>query len=336
MTQLALSLQKTGKNLQYPHLMWEKFSARGYTAAMGDNSNTPLGTPPPALLDAVEKLLRPLVRLLLSYQITYPQLAAMLKSIYVDVADTEFKVNDRRQSDSRINLLTGIHRKDVKRLRTETHATGLPPAAVSTGAQLIARWLADSAFSDAHGKPKPLSIRPDSNSDAEFDRLVSTVVKQDIRPRVILDEWLRLGIAHLENEQVVLNTGAFTPQQGFDEKAFFFGKNLQDHIAAGTHNLLGHKPSYFDRSVYYDGLSQQAVSELSELANQLGMEALTAMNKAALAYQQRDAGAEETRPHSARSEPRFRINFGIFNYNAELTEQVTDKSDERPVERPGE
>lgn len=304
---------------------------RGYTAPMSNHTNTPPGAPPPALLDALEKLLRPLVRLLLSYQITYPQLAAMLKSIYVDVADQEFKVSGKRQSDSRINLLTGIHRKDVKRLRAEAHPAGLPPATVSTGAQLIARWLGDTAFSDDEGKPRPLSTRPDSSGEAEFDRLVSTVVKQDIRPRVILDEWLRLGIAHLENEQVVLNTGAFTPQQGFDEKAFFFGKNLQDHIAAGTHNLLGHKPSYFDRSVYYDGLSQQAVSELGELANQLGMEALTAMNKAALAYQQRDAvdlNATEQHQRAATGEPRFRINFGVFNYNAAVTDQANDKYEE--------
>ncbi|GAB5500014.1 MAG: DUF6502 family protein [Pseudohongiellaceae bacterium] len=296
---------------------------------MRSANDMPPGTPPPSLLDALEKLLRPLVRLLLSYQITYPQLTAMLKSIYVEVAEQEFQVDNKRQSDSRINLLTGIHRKDVKRLRAEAHPAGLPPATVSTGAQLIARWLGDSEFSDPNGRPRPLSTRPGStgNTEAEFDRLVSKVVKQDIRPRVILDEWLRLGIAHLENDHVVLNTGAFTPAEGFDEKAFFFGKNLQDHIAAGTHNLLGLKPSYFDRSVYYDGLSKQAVSELGELANQLGMEALTAMNKAALAHQQRDSAQPDATSNSAMGEPqatRYRINFGIFNFNAEVADNLNN------------
>jgi len=294
-----------------------------------NNANsTPPGSPPPPLLDALEKLLRPLVRLLLSYQITYPQLTAMLKSIYVDVAEQEFQVANKRQSDSRINLLTGIHRKDVKRLRAEAHPAGLPPANVSTGAQLIARWLGDSDFSDASGKPHPLSIRPaDGSSESEFDRLVSKVVRQDIRPRVILDEWLRLGIAHLEDDQVVLNTGAFTPEAGFEEKAFFFGKNLQDHIAAGTHNLLGHKPSYFDRSVYYDGLSKRAVDELGELANRLGMDALTAMNKAALAHQQRDAMQNGQSPDD-KQPVQYRINFGVFNFNAEVADNLS-KSDER-------
>ncbi|MFN3165110.1 MAG: hypothetical protein ACE37N_16915, partial [Pseudohongiellaceae bacterium] len=129
----------------------------------------------------------------------------------------------------------------------------------------------------------------------------------------------------------VLNTGAFTPAEGFDEKAFFFGKNLQDHIAAGTHNLLGHKPSYFDRSVYYDGLSKQAVSELGELANQLGMEALTAMNKAALAHQQRDSEQAEGIADSATGSPqatRYRINFGIFNFNAEVADNLSNDKPE--------
>lgn len=278
---------------------------------MTDSDDNLPGGPPPRLLGAIDKLLRPLVRLMLSYQITYPQLINMLKSIYVDVAETEFQVNGKRQSDSRINLLTGVHRKDVKRLRAEAKDETVAPAAVSTGAQLIAHWLGDSEFTDPDGQPRALTIKSTSGEKSEFDLLVEKVCKQDIRPRVILDEWLRLGVAHVEDDKVSLDTGAFTPDKGFDEKVFFFGKNIQDHIAAGAHNLLGLKPSYFDRSVYYDKLSDASIKELSELANTLGMQALTEMNKAALAHQKQDADSGDTR---------FRMNFGVFNYNAELTD----------------
>ena len=87
---------------------------------MSDNkvSQAP-GQPPATLVTALRKLLRPLVRLLLSFQVSYPFLSTLLKSIYVDVADQEFSVDGKRQSDSRITLLTGVHRKDVKRLRDE-------------------------------------------------------------------------------------------------------------------------------------------------------------------------------------------------------------------------
>lgn len=288
---------------------------------MGNTPDNAPGSPPPALISALQRLLRPLVRLLLNYQLTYPQLAAMLKSVYVNVAEEEFRVSGKRQSDSRINLLTGIHRKDVKRLRAEPQDSNSAPSSVSIGAQLIAYWLGESEYQDSTGTPRPLSIKPGPEGPSEFDQFVSRVVKQDIRPRVILDEWQRLGVAHLENECVTLNTGAFTPDKGFDEKVFFFGKNLQDHIAAGTHNVLGQKPSYFDRSVYYDGLSAASVEELRLLAEQAGMKALTDMNKAALRLQQKDQTSEHAN---------YRINFGVFNYHTELAARAdTDNDDEQ-------
>lgn len=268
------------------------------------------GLPPAVLVTAIRKLLRPLVRLMLAFQITYPFVINLLKAIYVEVAEEEFKVGNKRPSDSRVNLLTGVHRKDVKRLRSEPEEHSKMPKNISIGAQLISVWLGSEQFSDANGRPLPLPLRTAANASnsVNFDDLVELVCKQDIRPRVILDEWLNIGVATLDPEnRVVLNTGAFTPKRGFDEKAFFFGKNIHDHLSASTNNLLGHQPSYFDRSVYYDNLTLESVQQLNELANELGMHALTALNKSALALQKKD---------QSKSERDYRMNFGVFNYNA--------------------
>src|SRR5690606_12294092 len=208
---------------------------------MNDLPHYASGQPPAVLVSAIRKLLRPLVRLMLSHQITYPYLISMLKSIYVEIADEDFKVAGKRQSDSRINLLTGVHRKDVKRLRAEPGQSLNTPKTISIGAQMIAYWTGSERFTDAEGKPRPLPLRGGSAPDPErptFDDLVELVCRQDIRPRVILDEWQNMGIARLEDGGVTLNTGAFTPDKSFDEKAFFFGKNIHDHLSASTYNLL--------------------------------------------------------------------------------------------------
>lgn len=290
-----------------------------YCLLMSNKSLSHGGGPPALLVSAIRKILRPLVKLLLSYQISYPYLISMLKAIYVDVAEHEFQVDDKRASDSRINLLTGVHRKDVKRLRAESSQGTEFPENISTGAQLVGEWLGSKEFTKPDGSPRPLSLKADTGKNSDFDELVTRVCKQDIRPRVILDEWLRLGIAHIENDELVLNTGAFTPAKGFDEKAFFFGKNLQDHISAGSENLLGKGKPYFDRSVYYDKLSETSVQELAQLADHLGMQALTKMNKEALGRQRADKG----QPLS-----RYRINFGIFNYSSKIgTEDHQDTGD---------
>lgn len=274
---------------------------------MSDQARHDNNAPSGVLQQSVNKLLRPLIRLLISQQITYPTLIGMLKKLYVDVAEQDFQVDGHRQSDSRINLLTGVHRKDVKKLRSESQEAGGQSESASIGARIIGYWLGSDEYTDERGRPRSLPLKTVPGDPPGFDALVEKFVRQDIRPRVILDEWVRLGVARLDDDdQVVLNTGAFTPSKGFEEKVFFFGKNIRDHIDASTRNLTGQAPSYFDRSVYYDGLSATSVQELEQLAGQLGMSALTEMNKQALSKQKRDRKSGTAG---------YRINFGIFNYH---------------------
>ena len=259
------------------------------------------------LAKTLTAVLRPLVRLTLHRQFTYPQLAALLKGIFVDVAEEEFRVGQKRQSDSRIHLLTGVHRKDVKRLRAATTEEDSSPATIAAGPQLVAQWLGDPDYVDADGLPLAIPFKASDEETPAFENLVKRVVKQDIRARVILDEWLRLGVADFDGETVTLHSGAFTPEKGFEEKAYFFAKNIQDHIAASGNNLLGGEPFFFDRSVYYDGLTEESLAELNQMANELGMQALTTMNKAAMARQQADAGS---------SSANHRLNFGVFAFDS--------------------
>jgi len=86
----------------------------------------------------------------------------------------------------------------------------------------------------------------------------------------------------------MLNSEAFVPTQGLDEKAFFFGMNVSDHINAVSHNLIGNTPSFFDRCVYYDGLSENSIRELRDLTEELGMETLKKLNARADALKKRD------------------------------------------------
>jgi hypothetical protein len=257
-------------------------------------------------MEAVRRLLRPLVRLLLARQVTYPSLAALLKEIYVEVAVRDFPLTRKRQTDSRVNLLTGIHRKEIRRLRAVAHEEQRTPASISLGAQIVARWTSLPAYLDATGAPRPLPRQAPPRRGHSFESLVESV-SRDIRPRAVLDEWLRLGVAHVdEHDRVTLDAAAFIPSKGFDEKAFYFGRNLRDHVAAAAHNLLGGSPPFVDRSVYYDGLTADSVAVLKELAEARGMEALQAVNREAMKLQVRDRSAAAARR---------RLNFGIYVYD---------------------
>ena len=231
----------------------------------------------------LRKLLAPLVRLLLARGITQPFLANLLKSVYVQVAEKEFPVPGRGQSNSRISLLTGVHRKDVQRIRAESPTEEVAPPIVSLGTQLIATWIGDERYLDPSGSPKPLKRRATADGSVDFEQLVASVSRKDIRARVVLDELLRLGVAEVDHEDFVrLNVEAFVPDTGFDEKVFYFGQNLRDHISAGTHNLLGEQPPFLERSVFYHGLRTVDLQEIVATSHSLGTEALKELNRKAM------------------------------------------------------
>jgi hypothetical protein len=270
-----------------------------------------LSAPTKPILAAVRRLLRPLVRLLVTKGIGLSAMTELLKEVYVSVAIEEIENGDaaasRGPSDSRVSVMTGVHRKDVKRLRTMSPEDLAAPRTVSLGAQIVSRWLASSEMTDGQGRPIPLPRQ--STSGPSFDALVESV-STDVRPRAVLDDWIRLGVARLEGDTVVLNQAAFVAPKGLEEKSFYLGRNLADHIAAAGHNLIGEGSPHLDRSVHYSNLTESSVKTLSEAAERTGMQALLGLNRMALELAAKDKGD----PRAVR-----RINFGLYFYQGTST-----------------
>lgn len=264
-------------------------------------------TPPSALIAALRRLLRPLVRLLTAQGVTYPMLAELLKGVYVEVAAREFGLGGEAPTDSRVSLLTGVHRKDVKRLRAAAAAPGeAMPEMVALGAQLAAAWTTRRDLRDRRGRPRPLPRLASQGGERSFEGLVAGISK-DIRARSLLDEWLRLGVASLDaRDRVVLKSAAFVPSRGFDEKAFYFGHNLHDHIAAAAHNMQGAAPAFLERSAHYEGLQAASVTKIKQLAEAAGMDALQSVYREAKECEARDRKADQ---------PKQRLTFGIYFYS---------------------
>ncbi|MFO1318055.1 MAG: DUF6502 family protein [Burkholderiales bacterium] len=271
------------------------------------------------LVRAVKRVLRPLIRLLLSQGLTYPWLSDLLKEIYVEVADRDFRLDNKRQTDSRVSLLTGVHRKDVKRLREAVaSARDITPPAVSLGAQLVARWVTHPDYLDEEGSPIPLSRLASQGGARSFEALVVSVSK-DIRARAVLDEWLRLGVARVDaSDNVILNVDAFVPAHGYDEKVFYFGQNVHDHIAAAAANVSGGQPPFLERSVHYDTLTPESVRELTAIAERLGMQALKGANRRAAQLSEHD----KDDPAATQ-----RVNFGVYCYTEPMRSRDEPASD---------
>ncbi len=234
-------------------------------------------------------------------------LADLLKGLFVEIADREFRLGDAAPTDSRITLISGVHRKDVRRLRgADAAGDEVVPDSISLGGRLATDWLTDERFLDARGRPRPLPKVAVEVGQLGFDDLVASR-STDIRSRVVLDEWLRLGIVHIDaRERVVLDTDAFVPQAGYDEKLFFFAHNLHDHAAAATANLLGATAPHLERALIYEGLTAEAVTAVDQRARSVGMQMLQDLNRLA---------TERDEAETSVAGARYRLTCGIYFYS---------------------
>lgn len=279
-------------------------------------SHMPIETPS-SIIRALEHCLKPLARLCIHFGIDHRNLSEMLKSAFVSIAKEEFKVNGKSQTDSRIALLTGVHRKDVRRLlgrapeKPTNHQHGLI-------ANLIAQWLGTPDLLDPDGEPKPIPRNPHPDYKVSFISLAEALTN-DIHPRALMDECENRGIIKLTDDGMVhLVVESLVPADDIDEKAHFFGQNMYDHISAAEHNLNGGQPPFLDRFVWHEGLSESDVKVIAATARRAAMNALKQINNQAIQHKEQHYN-EATRPE-------YRIHFGTFFYSSRS--QIDDVKDE--------
>ena len=260
--------------------------------------------PSSALLASIARILRPLVRLLIARGITLPAAVEMLKDAYVKVAVTDFRLGDAPPPDTRVSLLTGVHRKDIRRLR-DADRSPEDMTALNVLSEVVTRWATDRRYRTRDGKPRVLPRSSTARHPVSFASLAYSI-SSDLKPRPILDELVRLGMVALDAEEnVTLNVAAFVPPKDADERNFFLGENVGDHLAAGVHNLSGGDPPYLDQAIYSDDLSPESVNALLHLSREQWAEVLQVVVRRTAELEAKDRAAGRAT---------HRINVGMYFY----------------------
>ena len=270
----------------------------------------PLPPPSDLLARALTSMLRPLVRLCIQAGLTFPAMNDLLRSLYVDVALNDVLPDPQSRTDSRISLITGVHRKEIRRHREQPEVADMAQAgSLSLSSRVVALWLARTDLTDPEGRPLPLRR---SGPAPSLDALGADVTT-DVRPRALLDEWIAAGVAAIDGEGMVrLEQAAFVPSGDRDQQMFFFARNMRDHLSAGSRNVTAAPDGarFLDRAAHYDGLSAGAAAEIEMAARLVAESALLELNRTAMAIADRDDR------EAAQGEPRcHRVNLGVFVYS---------------------
>ncbi|MCE5264415.1 MAG: DUF6502 family protein [Deltaproteobacteria bacterium] len=235
-----------------------------------------------ALSAAVVRILVPLVRMLLRQGVSYGTFADLAKWVYVDVAMQEFGIDRRKQSTSRVSILTGLSRKEVTRVRQIPRPDDLANAErYNRAARVIAAWRREADFLDADGRPALLSM---SGRGATFSELARRF-SGDVPARAILDELIRSGsVERLSDGLIRLCDRAYVPKASEIDKVHILGTDVGHLISTIDHNLepapsLPLSQPLFQRKVAYDNLPDEFLPRLRKMTARRGQAFLEKMDR---------------------------------------------------------
>ena len=226
---------------------------------------------------AIISILKPLIRILLKNDIPYGTFSELAKWVYVDVALQEFGIPGRKTTTSRASVITGLSRKEVKRLQEISEPSDLGASEqYNRAARVISGWIQDDRFSNGKGEPRELLFDGEENS---FSALVKAY-SGDVPPRAVRDELLRVSVIDENNGKLRLLTRGYIVREGDAEKLTIMGTDVGELLSTLHHNIT-HMPAeaYLQRKVSYDNIPDEALSELRELVLARGGEFVESMNQ---------------------------------------------------------
>ncbi|NOY68416.1 MAG: hypothetical protein GXP53_02835 [Deltaproteobacteria bacterium] len=250
-----------------------------------------------------------LVRILLRNGISFQVFADLARWVYTDVAFREFAIEGKKQTLSRVSVLTGLSRKEVQRQRRiEAPVDDETAQRYNRATRVVSAWVRDHRFVDSQGNPLPLSM---SGPEPSFATLVH-LFSGDMPVRAVLDEMLRVGAVALnEDETLRLATRAYLPGSDKEAKINILGVDVADLVTTIDHNLVKSHSPFFQRKVSYDNVPAEVLEKFNVLCTAESQALLEKLDEW-LAARDRDTNPE------IHGLGRKRVGLGIYYFEEDL------------------
>ena len=186
------------------------------------------------ILGAFLVVLKPVARILLRYGIGFREFSEIAKTAFVDVASSDFGLRGRPTNISRVAVMTGLTRKEVRRLRDKI-AAGKDTVIVKPTPMwdILHYWHADREFLDSTGRPAKL---PFAGENSSFSSLVRHY-GGDIPPGAMRTELKRVGaIAEDEEGNLSVLKRTFRPKGDHESLVASLVHGVYPLIATVSHN----------------------------------------------------------------------------------------------------
>jgi hypothetical protein len=199
------------------------------------------------IVNACRRWLRPVARWLLRSGVTWKEFAELSREVFVDTATEEFGLRGRPTNVSRVALLTGLARREVRRIRAETAAreTGVPDESLNHASRVLSGWHLDADFLEPDGRP---CLLPATGPAPSFEVLLKRYAG-DIPTTALVKELVKSGsIERLASGAYRVLRRYYMPTQMDGQAVERAGSVLADLATTVEHNLsrTAREPSRFE------------------------------------------------------------------------------------------
>ncbi|MDA8350395.1 MAG: DUF6502 family protein [Pseudomonadota bacterium] len=262
----------------------------------------------PHWLQALQRVLRPVVKLLIRSGIRYDEFIDVARSAYVESALRDGIGEVKHPTLDQVAWATGIGRNRLEHyIDGSTNWSTTTSSRLRTMMAVLHRWHTDPQYLSSSGLPLELEISP-SDSCASFERLVSQV-DHDADREEVLDGLIRAQSVSYSGESRVRALSRFLIwSQGSISGIEHVGGILASMIAthARNFNSVNAEDKRLERSVYADhGLSPSTLASFQAFATERGTQFLCELD---------DWLAQHTEPDTVSSEPKADVGVNIFFY----------------------
>jgi hypothetical protein len=227
------------------------------------------------LRQALALMLKPLVRLMIAQGITHAEFAETTKEVYVETALRHFE-GAGRVNKSRIAILTGLTRKEVKNVIDRTLEEVQQDKTYSRPERVLTGWFSDPRYTGPYGIPLELPYEAPQPDSPSFIKLVKQY-SGDMAPRQMLNELLVSGsVVEVEGRyravRRIYKFSALSPE--FIKRLGEVGYRVFSTAAKNIDKQM-EGSGYFDRMVFADeGCTQEVIDEFDQYIKVRGQELL--------------------------------------------------------------
>lgn len=271
-------------------------------------------SPSQTLLQACRILLRPVARLFLRSGVSWREFADAARATFVDVATAEFGIRGRPTNVSRVSILTGINRRDVRKLRTlAKQPADSPHQYLNPARRVLSGWHQDPDFRSSSGEPLELHADEQPPSFTDLCRRYAG----DIPQGALLKELLAVRAVEKSADGTLRAVSrVYIPRQVDPAKTLRAGSVMKDVGNTVVHDLLcpPQVPLRFERRADNDRIDPKHVPAFREFLEREGMAFLERVDDWLTAH--------ETVASGENSRPRIRIGVGMYHIQDDIERGV--------------